>query len=71
MTGTNFKIWSIKEVWLQVFGKWVVCKDSDTASKVIAQSSQVNCVTIHGDVHAKKGTITGGYRNEKWFVTDP
>lgn len=54
---------------LQVFGKWMVCRDSDIASRVIAQSSQVNCVTINGDVHAKKGTISGGFRDETRFAS--
>lgn len=42
----------------------MVCKDSDVASRVIASTNQVNCVTIHGDVHAKKGTISGGFRDQ-------
>lgn len=56
----------MRVVW-QVFGKWMICKDSEVASQVIATTSQVNCVTINGDVHAKKGTISGGFRDEtRW-----
>lgn len=50
---------------LQVFGKWMICKDSATASKVIAITDKISCVTIEGDVHARKGTITGGHRDKQ------
>ena len=46
---------------LQVFNKWMVCKDGEVASKVIRATSDVSCVTITGDIHAKKGTIRGGH----------
>lgn len=41
----------------------MICKDSETASKVIAITDKISCVTIAGDVHARKGTITGGHRD--------
>ena len=53
----------------QVFGKWMICKDSDVASRVIATTRSINCVTISGDVHSGKGTITGGHREEKRWAS--
>jgi len=49
----------------QVFGKWMVCKDSNVATQVIRATKDISCVTITGVTHAKKGTITGGHRDEK------
>lgn len=52
----------------QVFGRWMVCKDSNVASKVIAATRNINCVTSDGDVHEKRGTLTGGYRSDRRSV---
>ncbi|KAK9807008.1 hypothetical protein WJX72_010649 [[Myrmecia] bisecta] len=48
----------------QIFGKTVICKDMDVASKV-AHSTQLNCVTLDGDQFSKKGTLTGGYHDDR------
>ena len=54
----------------QVFGKVLVCKDLDVAGRA-AHTSSLNCVTIKGDQVSKKGTITGGFRDIKRWVTSP
>ena len=46
---------------LQIFGKIMVCKDLDTASRVTREARHLNCVTIKGDQYSKKGTMTGGF----------
>lgn len=46
---------------MQVFGKVMVCRDLETATRVARDSGHLNCVTIKGDQVSKKGTMTGGY----------
>jgi structural maintenance of chromosome 3 (chondroitin sulfate proteoglycan 6) len=53
----------------QVFGKVMVCRDLDTATRVARESNYLNCVTIKGDQVSKKGTMTGGYLDlSRWFL---
>ena len=45
----------------------MVCKDGEIASKIISTTEAVNCVTISGDKHEKKGKICGGFIDDsKW-----
>ncbi|CAN6456210.1 unnamed protein product [Victoria cruziana] len=51
----------------QVFGRTVVCRDLDVATKV-ARSNGLDCITLEGDQVSKKGGMTGGfydYRHSK------
>ncbi|KAJ3670865.1 hypothetical protein LUZ60_008291 [Juncus effusus] len=44
----------------QVFGRTVICRDLDTATKV-AKTNGLDCITLEGDKVSKKGGMTGGY----------
>lgn len=48
-------------IYLQIFGKLMVCKDMDTAVRLSKVASHISFVTIQGDQVNKKGTMTGGY----------
>lgn len=48
----------------------MICKDSDVASKVIACTQSISCVTISGEVHHRKGTLTGGHRDERRYPAE-
>ncbi|KAI5020712.1 hypothetical protein ZWY2020_045600 [Hordeum vulgare] len=42
----------------QVFGRTVICRDLETATRV-ARSNSLDCITLDGDQVAKKGGMTG------------
>ncbi|CAA7403122.1 unnamed protein product [Spirodela intermedia] len=44
----------------QVFGRTVICRDLDVATKV-ARSDGLDCITLEGDQVSKKGGMTGGF----------
>lgn len=44
----------------QVFGRTVICKDLDVASRV-ARNDGLDCITLEGDQVNKKGGMTGGF----------
>ncbi|KAJ3670868.1 hypothetical protein LUZ60_008294 [Juncus effusus] len=44
----------------QVFGRTVICRDLDTATRV-AKTNGLDCITLEGDQVSKKGGMTGGY----------
>ncbi|KAJ4768644.1 Structural maintenance of chromosomes protein [Rhynchospora pubera] len=44
----------------QVFGRTVICRDLDTATRV-ARGNNLDCITLEGDQVSKKGGMTGGY----------
>ncbi|CAL5049378.1 unnamed protein product [Urochloa decumbens] len=44
----------------EIFGRTVICKDLETATKV-ARSNGINCITLGGDQVSKDGAITGGF----------
>ncbi|CAG9460585.1 unnamed protein product [Pedinophyceae sp. YPF-701] len=46
----------------QVFGKTLICKTLDLASRV-AREASFNCVTLDGDTASKRGALTGGHRD--------
>uniref|UniRef100_A0A0E0CF24 SMC hinge domain-containing protein n=1 Tax=Oryza meridionalis TaxID=40149 RepID=A0A0E0CF24_9ORYZ len=46
----------------QVFGRTVICKDLETATKV-ARDNGLNCITLDGDQVARKGHMTGGFHD--------
>jgi hypothetical protein len=48
---------------LQVFGRFVVCKDRPTMEAVAASGAPVDAITLDGDVMRRKGTLSGGYVN--------
>jgi len=48
----------------QVFGRTVICRDLEVATKV-AQSAEVDCITLEGDQVSKKGGMTGGFYDYK------
>lgn len=47
----------------QIFGKFMVCEDMDTAIRVAAMG--YTCVTKSGDEVAKRGSIRGGFYDTK------
>ncbi|KAF6167276.1 hypothetical protein GIB67_043137 [Kingdonia uniflora] len=44
----------------QVFGRTVICRDLDVATKV-ARTNGLDCITLEGDQVSKKGGMTGGF----------
>ncbi|XP_026666016.2 structural maintenance of chromosomes protein 3 isoform X2 [Phoenix dactylifera] len=44
----------------QVFGRTVICRDLDVATK-FARTNCLDCITLEGDQVSKKGGMTGGY----------
>ncbi|OMO91069.1 RecF/RecN/SMC [Corchorus capsularis] len=44
----------------QVFGRTVICRDIDVATRV-ARTDGLDCITLEGDQVSKKGGMTGGY----------
>uniref|UniRef100_A0A0E0JV70 SMC hinge domain-containing protein n=2 Tax=Oryza punctata TaxID=4537 RepID=A0A0E0JV70_ORYPU len=46
----------------QVFGRTVICKDLQAATKV-ARDNGLNCITLDGDQVARKGHMTGGFHD--------
>ncbi|XP_010925132.1 structural maintenance of chromosomes protein 3 [Elaeis guineensis] len=44
----------------QVFGRTVICRDLDVATK-FARTNSLDCITLEGDQVSKKGGMTGGY----------
>ncbi len=48
---------------MQVFGRFVVCKDRAVMEAVQASGAQVDGITLDGDVMRHKGTISGGFVN--------
>ncbi|OVA00520.1 RecF/RecN/SMC [Macleaya cordata] len=56
----------------QVFGRTVICRDLDVATKV-ARGDGLDCITLEGDQVSKKGGMTGGfydYRRSKLKFMD-
>ena len=47
-----------------VFGRTLLCRTIDLASEVSLQAN-LNCVTLEGDQASHKGSITGGYYEER------
>lgn len=48
---------------VQVFGKVMVCKSIEVATRV-AKEAGLTCVTMDGDMAHKKGSLSGGYREQ-------
>ncbi|XP_020962796.1 structural maintenance of chromosomes protein 3-like isoform X2 [Arachis ipaensis] len=48
----------------QVFGRTVVCKNLDVASRV-ARTDGLDCITLDGDQVSKKGSMTGGFYDHR------
>ncbi|OMO77089.1 RecF/RecN/SMC [Corchorus olitorius] len=48
----------------QVFGRTVICRDIDVATRV-ARTDGLDCITLEGDQVSKKGGMTGGSRLEQ------
>ncbi|PIA65437.1 hypothetical protein AQUCO_00100732v1 [Aquilegia coerulea] len=48
----------------QVFGRTVVCRDLDVATKV-ARTNGLDCITLEGDQVSKKGGMTGGFYDHR------
>ncbi|AQK89008.1 Structural maintenance of chromosomes protein 3 [Zea mays] len=48
----------------QVFGRTVICRDLETATKV-ARSNGLDCITLDGDQVGKKGAMTGGFYDSR------
>lgn len=48
----------------QVFGRTVICRDLETATRV-ARSNSLDCITLDGDQVAKKGGMTGGFYDSR------
>uniref|UniRef100_A0A1D1YI49 Structural maintenance of chromosomes protein n=2 Tax=Anthurium amnicola TaxID=1678845 RepID=A0A1D1YI49_9ARAE len=44
----------------QVFGRTIICRDLDVATKV-ARCDGLDCITLEGDQVSKKGGMTGGF----------
>ncbi|KAK1265174.1 Structural maintenance of chromosomes protein 3 [Acorus gramineus] len=44
----------------QVFGRTVICRDLDVATRV-ARADGLDCITLEGDQVSKKGGMTGGF----------
>ncbi|KAL4188470.1 hypothetical protein AMTRI_Chr08g160350 [Amborella trichopoda] len=49
-----------KPAFKQVFGRTVVCRDLDVATKT-AKTHGLDCITLEGDQVSKKGAMTGGF----------
>ncbi|VAH23637.1 unnamed protein product [Triticum turgidum subsp. durum] len=49
---------------IQVFGRTVICRDLETATRV-ARSNSLDCITLDGDQVAKKGGMTGGFYDSR------
>nr|CAD1823923.1 unnamed protein product [Ananas comosus var. bracteatus] len=45
---------------MQVFGRTVICRDLDVATKV-ARNNSLDCITLEGDQVSRKGGMTGGF----------
>ncbi|KAK9101892.1 hypothetical protein Sjap_019146 [Stephania japonica] len=61
-----------KAAFKQVFGRTVICRDLDVATKV-ARTDGLDCITLEGDQVNKKGGMTGGfydYRRSKLKFMD-
>uniref|UniRef100_A0A0D9VBW3 SMC hinge domain-containing protein n=1 Tax=Leersia perrieri TaxID=77586 RepID=A0A0D9VBW3_9ORYZ len=48
----------------QVFGRTVICRDLETATKV-ARGNGLDCITLDGDQVARKGGMTGGFYDSR------
>nr|XP_018483763.1 PREDICTED: structural maintenance of chromosomes protein 3 [Raphanus sativus] len=48
----------------QVFGRTVVCRDLNVATKV-AKSDGLDCITLEGDQVSRKGGMTGGFYDHR------
>ncbi|KAL6851888.1 hypothetical protein ACP4OV_002998 [Aristida adscensionis] len=48
----------------QVFGRTVICRDLETATKV-ARTNGLDCITLDGDQVARKGGMTGGFYDSR------
>ncbi|CAL5093159.1 unnamed protein product [Urochloa decumbens] len=48
----------------QVFGRTVICRDLETATKV-ARGNGLDCITLDGDQVSKKGGMTGGFYDSR------
>lgn len=48
----------------QVFGRTVICRDLDVATKV-ARTAELDCITLEGDQVSKKGGMTGGFYDHR------
>ncbi|TVU49441.1 hypothetical protein EJB05_00754 [Eragrostis curvula] len=48
----------------QVFGRTVICRDLETATRV-ARSHGLDCITLDGDQVARKGGMTGGFYDSR------
>ncbi|KAK3136866.1 hypothetical protein QOZ80_5BG0443920 [Eleusine coracana subsp. coracana] len=48
----------------QVFGRTVICRDLETATRV-ARSQGLDCITLDGDQVARKGGMTGGFYDSR------
>ncbi|GLJ18305.1 hypothetical protein SUGI_0323940 [Cryptomeria japonica] len=44
----------------QIFGRTVICRDLEVATKV-ARTDSLDCITLEGDQVSKKGGMTGGF----------
>uniref|UniRef100_A0A0E0G0Q6 SMC hinge domain-containing protein n=1 Tax=Oryza nivara TaxID=4536 RepID=A0A0E0G0Q6_ORYNI len=47
-----------------VFGRTVICRDLETATKV-ARGNGLDCITLDGDQVARKGGMTGGFYDSR------
>ncbi|CAI0541506.1 unnamed protein product [Linum tenue] len=48
----------------QVFGRTVICRDLDVATR-IARTDGLDCITLEGDQVSKKGGMTGGFYDHR------
>uniref|UniRef100_A0A7N0UY74 Structural maintenance of chromosomes protein n=1 Tax=Kalanchoe fedtschenkoi TaxID=63787 RepID=A0A7N0UY74_KALFE len=48
----------------QVFGRTVICRDLDVATRV-ARNDGLDCITLEGDQVSKKGGMTGGFYDSR------
>lgn len=55
---------SFKGVMVNVFGKTMICKNLEIASKV-AQEHNVDCITMDGDQALRRGVLAGGYNDAR------
>ncbi|KAM7259397.1 hypothetical protein ACFE04_015138 [Oxalis oulophora] len=53
-----------KPAFAQVFGRTVICRDMDVATRV-ARNDGLDCVTLEGDQVSKKGGMTGGFYDHR------
>ncbi|XP_043703030.1 structural maintenance of chromosomes protein 3 [Telopea speciosissima] len=51
---------NLSPAFAQVFGRTLVCRDLDVATRV-ARSDGLDCITLEGDQVSKKGGMTGGF----------